>query len=44
MAWTFLAAQWIRILPADEEDTGSIHGPERFHMLWSNKDHVPQLL
>ena len=31
-------------LSANAGDTGSIPGPGRFHMLWSNYAHVPQLL
>lgn len=30
--------------PASVGDSCSIPGPERFHMLWSNLAHVPQLL
>ena len=30
--------------PANAGDTGSSPGPGRFHMPWSNKAHVPQLL
>ena len=30
--------------PANAGDTGSIPGPGRSHMPWSNKSHVPQLL
>ena len=30
--------------PANPEDTGSIPGPGRFHMLWGNNAYVPQLL
>ena len=30
--------------PANAGDTGSIPGPRRSHMLWSNKARVPQLL
>ena len=30
--------------PARAADTGSIPGPGRFHMLWSNYTCVPQLL
>ena len=39
---TPLVVQWLRIrLPGDK---GSILGPGRFHMLWSNEARVPQLL
>ena len=31
-------------LPVSAGDTGSIPGLRRFHMLWSNSGHVPQLL
>ena len=30
--------------PANPEDTGSIPGPGRFHMLWGNEAYAPQLL
>ena len=40
---TSLLVQWLS-LPANAEDTGSIPGPGRPHMLWSNWAHVPQLL
>ena len=30
--------------PANAGDTGSIPGPGRSHMPWSNRAHVPQLL
>ena len=31
-------------LSANAGDTGSVPGLRRFHMLWSNSGHVPQLL
>ena len=31
-------------LSVSAKDKGSIPGPERFHMPWSNKVHVPQPL
>ena len=31
-------------LPAKVENTGSIPGLRRFHMLWSNEVNAPQLL
>ena len=34
----------IKHLPASTRDTGSIHGPGRFHMPRSNSARVPQLL
>ena len=34
----------VKHLPASARDTGSIHGPGRFHMPRSNSAHVPQLL
>ena len=30
--------------PANAGDTGSVPGPGRFHMPWSNKARAPQLL
>ena len=30
--------------PTKPEDTGSIPGPGRFHMLWGNEAYAPQLL
>ena len=34
----------VRSLLANADDTGSIPGPGRFHVAWSNCPHVPQLL
>ena len=34
----------VRNPPANAGDTGLSSGPERSHMPWSNKAHVPQLL
>ena len=34
----------VKNLPANAGDTGSIPGPGRSRMLWSNKARVPQLL
>ena len=34
----------VRNPPANARDMGSIPGPGRFHMLWGNYAHVPQLL
>ena len=34
----------VKNLPASARDTGSIHGPGRFHMPRSNSARVPQLL
>ena len=34
----------VKNLPANAGDVGLIPGPGRFHMSWSNKAHVPQLL
>ena len=38
-----LVVQWIKIC-LNAGDTVSIPGPGRFHMLQSNKTHIPQLL
>ena len=40
---TSLVVEWLRIYLL-MQDTGSIPGPEKFHMLQSNWAHVPQLL
>lgn len=31
-------------MPAKAGDTGSVPGPGRFHMPWSNSAHAPQLV
>ena len=36
LAWTSLEVQWIKNLPANAGDMGSVPGPGRFNMLWSN--------
>ena len=41
---TSLGSPVVKNLPVNAEDTGSIPGPGRSHMLWSNKVHRPQLL
>ena len=41
---TSLVVQWLRICLPMQVHTGSIPGPGRSHMLWSNSAHVPQLL
>ena len=44
LAWTSLEVQWIKNLPANAGDMGSVPGPGRSHTLQSNQAHVPQLL
>ena len=39
-----MVAQWIKNLPANAGDKGSIPGLQRFHMPHGNQAHVPQLL
>ena len=42
---TSLVVQWLRIrLPANAGDMGLIPGLGRFHMVWGNLAHAPQLL
>ena len=40
----FPAGPVVKNPPCNAGATASIPGPERFHMLWSNWAHVPQLL
>ena len=42
--WDFPGGSVDKNLSANAGDTGSIPGPGRFHMWWSNRAHVPQLL
>ena len=39
-----MVAQWIKNLPANAGDKGSIPGLQRFHTPHGNQAHVPQLL
>ena len=39
-----VVVQWLRLLPATAEDTGSIPGLGRSHMPQGTWTHVPQLL
>ena len=34
--WGFPGGSEVKNLPANAGDTGSVPGPERSHMLWSN--------
>ena len=43
-SWDFPGGTVVKNLPANAGDTGSIPGPGRSHMLWSNYTHEPQLL
>ena len=43
-SWDFPGGAVVKNPPANAGDTGSIPGPGRSHMPWSNWAHVPQLL
>ena len=36
VSWAFLVVQWLGICLPIAGDTGWIHGPGRFHMLWGS--------
>ena len=42
--WDFPGGSVVKNPPANAGDTGSIPGPGRSHMPWSNSAHAPQLL
>ena len=42
--WDFPGGAVVKNLPANAGDTGSIPGPGRSHMPWSNEARAPQLL
>ena len=43
-SWASLVGSVVKKPPAGAEDTGSIPGPGRSHMLWGKKAWLPQLL
>ena len=42
--WDLPGGAVVKNLPANAGDTGSIPGPGRSHVPWSNEAHAPQLL